>query len=468
MTHDNLPITPPESIMGDRPESHVWHRALNNWEPIKVIKASGLYYTLEDGRVVLDGVSGGAAVSSVGHAHPKVIAAMQEYLAQGCPSYAHTYAFTTSPAEELADLLVGDRPGGLDKVFFISSGSEANDSAMKMARQYHIENGQPERVNYIARDLSYHGNTIGALSLSGHKYRRAPYEPILSNCVGRVPACHTYRGKADGESDESYVERLSAAYEAEFERLGGSTVAAFWAEPVVGAATGCATAIPGYFPMLRRLCDKYGALLVLDEVMSGMGRTGSLHAWEQENVTPDIQVIAKGLGGGYAPISAVLASEKVTNVFKQGSGVFVNGHTYSAHPIACAAALAVQKVIREEKLVENAKVQGKLLEELLRSEIAPLTIVGDVRGRGLFWGIEYVEDKANKTPFDLKANISQRVHDAAMALGLVIFAGRGCADGVLGDHSMVMPSLTVSATQIRSIVHHLKSSILAVQEELGI
>lgn len=322
------PTTPPLEAIKVPSESNVWHRRLNNWDPHHVVAAQGLCYTLADGRTVLDAVSGGAAVASVGHAHPSVIAALQQHLTQGIPTYAHTYAFTTSPAEELATLLIDSAPG-MSKVLFVSSGSEANDSAMKLARQYHLERNDSQRTTYIARNMSYHGNTIGALSLSGHKTRRAPYEAILTDCVVKIPECHTYRGKASDESDESYLERLKLAYEAEFASIGGEKVIAVWAEPVVGAALGCATSVPGYFRMLRSLCDQHGALLVFDEVMSGIGRTGTYHAWEQEGVMPDIQVIAKGLGGGYAPIAAIMVSEKVTAAFKSGSGVFVNGHTYS-------------------------------------------------------------------------------------------------------------------------------------------
>src|SRR4051812_3995543 len=342
-------------------KSRVLHRSLRETPP-KAVGGEGIWLFREDGRKVLD-ASGGAAVSCLGHQHPRVLAAMEKQASK--LAYAHTGFFTSEPAEELAELLVGHEPGGLAYAYFVSGGSEAVEASIKLARQYFIERGEPQRAHFIARRQSYHGNTLGALAAGGNAWRREPYAPLLSGAFSHVTPAFAYHEKRDGESEADFVTRLAAELEAEFQRLGPDMVAAFIAEPVVGATSGCVTAPEGYFRAVRDICNRHGALLIFDEVMCGMGRTGTLHAWEQEGVAPDIQVVAKGLGGGYQPIGAMLAGGKVIDALRQGSGTFMHGHTYQAHPIACAAALEVQKVISEERLLDKVKERGAQLERRL-------------------------------------------------------------------------------------------------------
>jgi adenosylmethionine-8-amino-7-oxononanoate aminotransferase len=334
--------------MSTRP-SRVLHRSLRETPP-KAIGGEGVYLIAEDGRRIID-ASGGAAVSCLGHQHPRVIGAMIKQASQ--LAYAHTAFFSSEPAEQLAETLVGHEPGGLAYAYFVSGGSEAIEASIKLARQYFLERGEKQRHHFIARRQSYHGNTLGALAAGGNAWRREPYAPLLSSSFSHVTPAFAYHEKHEGETDAAFVARLGSELEAEFQRLGPDTVAAFIAEPVVGATAGCVPAPEGYFRSVREICDRHGALLILDEVMCGMGRTGTMHAWQQEGIAPDIQAIAKGLGGGYQPIGAMLANGKIIDTIRAGSGAFQHGHTYLAHPLACAAALAVQEVIRDENLLDR-------------------------------------------------------------------------------------------------------------------
>ncbi len=376
--------------------SRVLHRSLRETPP-KAVGGEGVWLFAEDGRKVLD-ASGGAAVSCLGHQHPRVLAAMAKQA--GKLVYAHTAFFSSEPAEELAEQLVGHEPGGLAYVYFVSGGSEAIEASIKIARQYFLEAGQPQRQRFIARKQSYHGNTLGALAAGGNTWRREPYQPLLSSAFSHVTPAFAYHEKRDDESEKDFVARLAAELDAEFMRLGPDTVAAFIAEPVVGATGGAVTAPEGYFRAVRDICNKHGALLILDEVMCGMGRTGTLNAWEQEGIAPDIQAIAKGLGGGYQPIGAMLATSRVVDTIRQGSGAFQHGHTYLAHPLACAAALEVQRIIADEKLLDQVKERGRQLERRLTERFGNHRHVGDIRGRGLFQAIELVADRATRKPFD--------------------------------------------------------------------
>src|SRR5215471_9975310 len=343
--------------------SRVLHRSLRETPP-KAVGGEGVWLIAEDGRRILD-ASGGAAVSCLGHQHPRVLKAISRQASQ--LAYAHTAFFSSEPAESLADHLLGHEPGGLANAYFVSGGSEAIEASIKLARQYFLERGEPARQRFIARRQSYHGNTLGALAAGGNAWRREPYAPLLSAAFSHVTPAFAYHEKREGESDAQFVARLAAELEAEFQRLGPDTVAAFLAEPVVGATAGAVTAPDGYFRAVREICTRHGALLILDEVMCGMGRTGTTHAWQQEGIAPDIQAIAKGLGGGYQPIGAMLATDKIIDAIRAGSGSFQHGHTYLAHPLACAAALAVQEVIREDNLLDRIKARGKQLEQRLRS-----------------------------------------------------------------------------------------------------
>ena len=432
-----------------RTKSRIIHRDLKVPPPPTVVGSQGIYLHLADGRKIID-ASGGAAVSAVGHQHPKVLAAL--HAQTDAVTYCHTGFFTTEPAEQLAETIVGHEPGGLAYAFFVCGGSEATEAALKLTRQHFLEIGQSQRVNIIARRQSYHGSTFGALAASGNAMRRAPYLPLLGNAFHHVSPAYAYRGQAADESEAEYVARLAAELEQKFQELGPDTVMAFIAEPVVGATLGCVAAPAGYFEAVRKVCDRHGALLILDEVMCGMGRTGTMHAWEQENVTPDIQIVAKGLGGGYQPMGAVLANERVVGALRAGSGAFMHGHTYLAHPMSCAAALAVQRVIAEENLLENVKVMGARLGERMTERFGNHAHVGDVRGRGLFWAIELVADRASKATFDPALRVNWRIKQEAMALGLGCYPMGGTIDGKHGDHVLLSPPYNVTAAEIDEIV----------------
>ncbi|HMK78786.1 MAG TPA: aspartate aminotransferase family protein [Xanthobacteraceae bacterium] len=442
--------------------SRIMHRSLRETPPTAV-GGHGVYLVAADGREILDG-SGGAAVSCLGHQHPRVLEAMARQAEK--LTFAHTGFFTSEPAEALAEALVGHEPGGLAYLYPVSGGSEAIEAALKMARQYFVEIGEPQRARFIARRQSYHGNTLGALAAGGNAWRRAPYQPLLSDAFSHVTPAFAYREQRDGETEDDFVRRLIAELEAEFARLGPDTVAAFIAEPVVGATAGCVPAPEGYFRAVREVCDRHGALLILDEVMCGMGRTGTLHAWEQEDIAPDIQVIAKGLGGGYQPIGAALATARIVDALRAGSGAFQHGHTYLAHPMACAAALAVQRVIREDNLLARVRQMGDLLEQCLTERFGNHRHVGDIRGRGLFRAIEIVQDRASKAPFDPALKAHARIKQAAFERGLACYPTGGTVDGKSGDHVLLAPPYIASAQEIDMIVDRLGAAVDAVLGEI--
>ncbi|KAI1916474.1 hypothetical protein LOZ61_001131 [Ophidiomyces ophidiicola] len=433
------------------PPSAVMHRDLRA-VPQRAVGGQGCYVLLHDGQRLLDS-TGGAAVSCLGHGNSQVVDALKRQL--DVLPYCHTLFFGTDVFEELADLLRDSTAGAMARLFVVSSGSEAMEAAMKLARQYFLElpTPQPARTRFIARRHSYHGVTLGALSMGGHVFRRELFEPLLLGNISHVSPCNAYRDKNPGESDAEYVARLAAELDAEFQRVGPDSVCAFVAEPVVGAALGCVPAVPGYFPAMKAVCDKYGALLILDEIMSGMGRCGTLHAWEQEGVVPDLQTVGKGLGGGYAPVSGVLVGTKVATALERGTGAFRHGQTYQGHPLACAAALAVQKVIRDEKLLENVRAMGDLLEAKLQEYVGGHPNVGNIRGKGLFWGIEFVQDKATKEPFDPKLAVGNRVQNTALTpkYSFSIYAGGGTADGKRGDHVLLAPPYNITPDEVELI-----------------
>ncbi|KAG9831756.1 PLP-dependent transferase, partial [Aureobasidium melanogenum] len=435
-------------------KSAVFHRSLHT-DPISVVGASGNYLHLADGGKLLD-ATGGAAVSCLGHGHKRVKEAIISQL--DVVSYVHSATFATEAAELLAKELVESTGGAMSKAYIVSSGSEAMEAALKLARQHYLESKplQPQRTKFIARHESYHGTTLGALSISGHRARRAPYEPMLLPNMSRISACNAYRGMRESETEAEYVDRLAKELDDEFQRLGPDTVCAFVAEPVVGAALGCVPAVKGYFQAVRAICDKHGALLILDEVMCGMGRTGTMHAWQSPliGVVPDIQTIGKGLGGGYAPIAGVLISRKVTDTLFQGTGAFTHGQTYQGHPVSCRAALEVLRTLHDEKLVQNAAAMGEKLGELLKRFVLPLPHVGNVRGKGLFWGIEFVKDKTTKEPFDPKENVAMNIHEKGLSdpHNITLYPGTGTADGKIGDHILLAPAYNMTAEVIELIV----------------
>lgn len=378
-------------------------------------------------------------------------------------SYVHTGAYTTSSAEDLASIILDGNPYGLEKAFFVSSGSEAMDAAMKLARQYFYESGHPERKSFVARKQSYHGSTIGAMSMSSNLPRKVPYEPLLLNSVSHVSPAYVYQYQRAEESEEQYVMRLAEELDEEFQRLGSETVVAFVAEPIVGATSGCVPPPSGYFRAVREICDRYGILLILDEVMCGIGRSGSFFAFEQEDVVPDIMTIGKGLGGGYAPIAGVLISTKVVEALRAGTGMFNHGHTYQAHPLACASALAVQKIIKRDRLVERCNKMGRFLERELRDTLQGKKYVGNIRGRGLFWAIEFVQNKATKRSFEPKVEFGYRVQRKAFDLGVAVYPGAATVDGVRGDHVLIAPSYTVTEAELRKIVQVVGEAYDAVE-----
>ena len=440
--------------------TRILHRQIAPELPAAV-RGHGLFVTDAQGRDYID-ASGGAAVSCLGHGHPDVLAAMHEQL--DALAYAHTSFFTTRVAEELAETLVADAPGDLAHVYFVSGGSEAVETALKIARQYFVERGEPERRHIIARQQSYHGNTLGALATGHNAARREAFAPLLF-ATHHIPPCFTYRYRHDGETDEDYGQRAAQALEDKILELGPGSVIAFVAETVVGATLGAVPPAPGYFRRVREICDRHGVLLILDEVMCGMGRTGTLHACEQDGVAPDLMTIAKGLGGGYAPIGAVLLSERIFDAFARGSGAFQHGHTYIGHPLACAAALAVQRVIARDGLLDNVRQMGATLARRLGERFGNHPHVGDIRGRGLFMGVELVAERADKTPFDPATKLHARVKAAAMRRGLMVYPSGGTADGTAGDHVLLAPPFIVDAPAIDTIVERLGEAVDAAIAE---
>ncbi|MBS8269854.1 aspartate aminotransferase family protein [Halomonas litopenaei] len=439
--------------------SRVFHRHLKASYPTAVA-GDGPYLIDAAGKRYLD-ACGGAAVSCLGHSDPEVQAAISEQVKR--MAYAHSSFFTSEPMEALADFLVDRAPQGIGSVYFVSGGSEAVEAALKMARQYFLEIGQPERTQVIARRQSYHGNTLGALATGGNAWRRRPFEPLLADTT-HVSPCYAYRGQRADESAEAYGERLAVELEDTIERLGPRRVMAFVAEPVVGATLGAVPAVPGYFRRVREICDRHGILLILDEVMCGMGRTGSLFACEQEGVSPDLLTVAKGLGGGYQPIGATLASARIRDTIAEGTGFFQHGHTYIGHATACAAALAVQRAVEQRGLLEQVRARGEALRARLEQRFGDHPHVGDIRGRGLFLGLELVADRASQEPFDPDRRLNAAVKAAAMDQGLMCYPAGGTLDGRRGDHVLLAPPYIVEEDHLDEIVDKLDA---ALQQALG-
>jgi adenosylmethionine-8-amino-7-oxononanoate aminotransferase len=436
--------------------SHVFPRHTRQLPPV-VAGGEGCYLIDSTGKRYLDG-SGGAAVSCLGHGDAEVLAAIKAQLDR--IAFAHTGFFTSEPTEALADLLVANAPGKLDRVYFVSGGSEATEAAIKLARQYWVEKGEPERGRIIARQQSYHGNTLGALSAGGNEWRRAQFRPLLIE-MSHIEPAYEYRLKREGESSEDYGKRAADALEVEIQRLGPETVIAFIAEPVVGATAGALAAPPGYFRRIREICDKHGILLILDEVMCGMGRTGTLFACEQDGVAPDIVCIAKGLGAGYQPIGAMLCSSEIYDTIKAGTGFFQHGHTYMGHPTAAAGGLAVVSAILDRGLLERVKAQGEGLKARLEDRFGQHPHVGDLRGRGLFRGIELVEDRETKAPFDPSRGVANKIKKAAFEAGLICYPMSGTIDGRQGDHVLLAPPFIIEDGQLDELTDKLASAIAA-------
>ncbi len=436
--------------------SAVLHRDLNH-RPRIATKGDGIALIDHDGRRYLD-ASGGAAVSCLGHSHPAVVAAVQAQVAS--LPYAHSGFFTSEAAEALAEHLIARAPEGFGagRAAFVGSGSEAMEVALKLTRQYFVEAGQPSRTRFIARRMSYHGNTLGALAIGGHMGRRAIYAPLLM-AVSHISPCYPYRDRHDGEDPAAYCRRIADELEAEIVRLGPHTVAAFVAEPVAGATLGSVPPPPGYFVRIREICDRYGVLFIADEVMCGMGRTGTLFAMEGQGACPDIVTVAKGLGAGYQPIAATLASGRIVATIAAGSGMLANGHTYMGHPVACAAALAVLRTIEAEDLLANVRARGEELRAALDQRFGQHPHVGDIRGVGLFQTLELVADRGTKAPFSRSARLAETVKQVAMDNGLICYPSAGVADGSEGDHVLLAPPYIVTSAEIAAIVDRLAASL---------
>jgi adenosylmethionine-8-amino-7-oxononanoate aminotransferase len=436
--------------------AHAFHRNPSHDYPVAVA-GDGVYVYDREGRRYLD-ASGGAAVSCLGHSDRAVIEAITRQL-ESLP-YAHTSFFTNEPMEALADALIASAPKPLDRVYFTSGGSEAMEAALKLARQYFVEKGERQRAHIIGRRQSYHGNTLGALAIGGNFARRDQFAPLLIGAT-HVSPCYPYRDQREGESDGAYVDRLAAELEREIERVGRDKVIAFVAETVAGATLGCVPPVPGYFRRMREICDRHGILLILDEVMCGMGRCGTMWAFEREGLVPDIVTIAKGLGAGYQPIGALVASRGIYETITGGSGYFQHGYTYIGHATACAGALAVQRRLQEGVLAQVAPM-GQRLESALRQRFAEHPHVGDIRGRGLFWALELVADKKAKTPFDPSRRVHARIKEAALEAGLLCYPMGGTIDGERGDHVLLAPPFVIEPSQIEELVHKLGIALQSV------
>jgi len=440
--------------------ANVLHCSLLN-EPVMASRCDGAYIYDVNGKRYLD-ACGGAAVSNLGHNNPQVIAAISQQLST--LSYAHSAFFTTQALEDLADLLTSLAPG-MDKALFLSGGSEANEAALKLCRQFFVESGKLEKKLFIAREQSYHGNTLGALSVGGNEWRKQDFRPLLKQ-AHHISPCYEYRLKNDKESSYQYGQRMANELETKILSLGAENVAGFIAETVVGATVGAVPPVEGYFKRIREICDQYDVLLILDEVMCGIGRTGTMFAYETEDIIPDMVTSAKGLGAGYQPIGALLCQEYIINVIRNGSGFFQHGHTYMGHASAVAGALATLQVIQNNQLLKNVAKQGKRLMALLNQKLGHHPHVGDIRGRGLFIGIELVIEKITKQPFPAEFKINKKIKNEAMHQGLMCYPMGGTIDGQQGDHILLAPAFIITDSQISNIADIITTVINTITEEL--
>lgn len=442
---------------------HTFHRSSNVALPIAA-SGDGVYIIDTDGNRYLD-ASGGAAVSCLGHSNARVTQAIKDQADH--IAFAHTGFFTNEPFEQLAEFLCARAPGDLNHFYAVSGGSEAMEAALKLARQFYLERGEDQRRHFIARRQSYHGNTLGALAVGGNMWRREPFDPILIDAQ-HVPPCYAYRDRAVDETEEVYGLRVANELEERILELGPETVIAFVAETVVGATSGALPPTKGYFKRIREICDRYDILLILDEVMCGMGRTGHLFACAQEDIAPDILAVAKGLGAGYQPIGAMLCTTRIFEQIKNGSGFFQHGHTYMGHPIACAASLAVQQEIEERDLLHNVREKGDALQAALTARFGNHPLVGDIRGRGLFRALELVADRGTKEPLDPALALPAKIKARAMREGLMCYPGGGTIDGKRGAHILLAPPFIIEDTHIEEIVEKLDRTFSSVFETVGL
>ncbi len=438
----------------------------NNPNLATIASGDGVFLIDKQGNRYLD-ACGGAAVSCLGHSNERVKQAIIDQVTE--IPYAHTSFFTNTSQEQLAEHLLNNSYGNFSQVYFVTGGSEAVETSLKLARQYFFEQGKTEKSLFIARKQSYHGNTLGALSIGGNLWRRKPFDSILVK-GNHISACNEYRDKLENETEFEYGQRIANELEEKIIELGENNVAAFVAEPVVGATAGCLTPPTGYFKRIREICDQYDVLLILDEIMCGMGRTGTLHACEQEGIQGDLQTLAKGISAGYQPLGAVLISEKIVNTIDEGSGFFQHGHTYIGHPTSCAAGLATQLEVQERDLLSNVKTQGtnltKALHDSFNSDALLADHVGDIRGRGLFIGIELIANKSSKQAFDPSLKLHAKIKQKAMLNRLMCYPMGGTIDGVNGDHILLAPPFIIDEENVSQIVDRLSNSIRSSIQEV--
>ncbi len=442
--------------------SRVFHRSLTTSLP-RAVRAEGIYIYDDRGKAYLD-ASGGAAVSCLGHGNPRVIAAMERQLEK--MAFAHTAFFTNDAAEELAEMLSARAPGGRWRTYFLSGGSEANEAALKLARQIQVERGEAARDHVISRRQSYHGSTIGCMSISGRTPilggrhpSRNPFGPLFMPGVRKIVPCYPYRWRRPDESEADYTRRVAGALEEAILDTGPERVFAFIAETVVGATLGAAAPTRGYLRAIRDICDRYGVLMILDEVMCGMGRCGRFFAFEEDDVVPDIITLAKGLGGGYQPLGAMMVREEIVAEIEKNSGAFGHGHTYVGHATACAAGVAVQKVFDESGLVARSAAMGDRLGEMLLQRFGDHPQVGDIRGRAMFRGLEIVADRDSKEPFPAHWRLAARIKAKAMEHGLICYPMGGTKDRFSGDHILLAPPFIMEESHMEELLDKLEHAI---------
>ena len=438
------------------PKGYVFYRKLKRTYPL-ITHGEGIYLYDEMGKRYLDG-SGGALVANIGHGQRAVLQKMLDQMGQ--VGYVHGTQFTTQSIEEYAEALTKILPKGLEKIYFHSGGSEAVEAAIKLARQYYLESGQAQRWRVVARWHSYHGNTLGALSLTGRVGARKPYLPLLID-FPHFPPPYCYRCPFGLTYPKCELE-CAKALENLIKLEGPETISGVILEAVGGATIGAIVPPDGYLQAIQQICQRYGILLIDDEVMAGMGRTGKWFAIEHWGISPDIMILGKGMSGGYFPLSAMITQIAVVDLLKERSGGFVHGHTFSHHPVACAVGLAALQYIREKNLVEQCARRGIYLLRRLE-ELKTFPFVGDVRGKGLMTAIEFVKDQQSKEPFPRETKFTERVIDLAFENGLVLYPGTGFVDGVRGDMVMVGPPFIIEEAQIDEVIDLLKKTFSQIR-----
>jgi Adenosylmethionine-8-amino-7-oxononanoate aminotransferase len=443
-------------------EHHFFARDLRKDYPIAV-KGEGSWIWDEDGLKYLDACAG-ANVSGIGHGVKEIGEAMARQSMD--IAYVPPQHFLNRPTIELCEKLIAKAPKGFSRVMLCSSGSEAMENAFKLARQFHVYSGNPSKYRMISRWQGFHGNTLAADAVGGSTSRRSISSPMLLDASHIVPAC-CYRC-AYGLSHPECSVLCAKDLERVIVQEGPENISAFICETIVGAAAAGVTPVSEYYPMIRDICNKHNVIWIADEIMAGAGRTGTFTAIEQWGVSPDLIVMAKGLSCGYAPLSAILISDKVFKAFDEPKLPYIGGHTYNAHPVTAAVGIAVLDYIEKNHVVEGVAEKGRLLGKGLEAIAARQAIVGDVRGRGLMWGLEFVRDKSSRLPFESKDNISIRVVNKAMEKGLIVYPVRGgCADGERGDGVLICPPLTIDNSEINFLINTLEAALSEISKEIG-